>query len=153
MVGSSGIHIALGTASNYDFYAFLDLSAYQIRRWWCGGCHQRASTFGFHPIQCPVTTVPIYQEALRRFITLLPGVALTMIRMEWYISMASIICVISTTLRCDCRQPELGNAVSTDLVHWQEFAGGDLRRRAGAGMVWFVGSGFERQRRIARMLR
>ena len=59
-------NISLGSASNYDFYAFLDLSAYQNTQM----VVRVDSTNGvqlsdFIQSSAPVTTVPIYQEALR----------------------------------------------------------------------------------------
>jgi fructan beta-fructosidase len=115
-------NIALGTASNYDFYAFLDLSAYQNTQM----VVREDATNGlqlsdFILSSAPVTTVPIYQEALRPIYHFTPRRGFNndpngMV----YFNGEYHLCYQHNPYDVIVGNQNWGNAVSTDLVHWQE---------------------------------
>jgi fructan beta-fructosidase len=115
-------NIALGTASNYDFYAFLDLSAYQNTQM----VVRVDSTNGvqlsdFIQSNAPVTSTPFYQETLRPiyhysarrgFVNDPNGLV--------YYNGQYHLCYQHNPYDVVVGNQNWGNAVSTDLVHWQE---------------------------------
>jgi fructan beta-fructosidase len=115
-------NIALGTGSNYDFYAFLDLSAYQntqmvVRVDATNGLHLS----DFIQSSAPVTTVPIYQEALRPIYHFTPrrGFNNDPNGMVYY-NGEYHLCYQHNPYDVVVGNQNWGNALSTDLVHWQE---------------------------------
>jgi sucrose-6-phosphate hydrolase SacC (GH32 family) len=117
-------NIALGTASNYDFYAFLDLSAYQntqmvVRVDATNGLHLS----DFIQSSAPVTTVPIYQEALRPIYHFTPrrGFNNDPNGMVYY-NGEYHLCYQHNPYDVVVGNQNWGNAVSADLVHWQELS-------------------------------
>jgi fructan beta-fructosidase len=115
-------NIALGTPTNYDFYAFLDLSAYQYAQM----VVRVDSTNGvqlsdFIQSSAPVTTVPIYQEALRPIYHFTPrrGFNNDPNGMVYY-GGEYHLCYQHNPYDVVVGNQNWGNAVSTDLVHWTE---------------------------------
>jgi len=115
-------NIALGTASNYDFYAFLDLSAYQNTQMVVRVDATNALQLSdFIQSSAPVTTVPIYQEALRPIYHFTPrrGFNNDPNGMVFF-SGEYHLCYQHNPYDVIVGNQNWGNAVSTDLVHWQE---------------------------------
>ena len=115
-------NITLGNASNYDFYAFLDLSAYQNTQI----VVRVDSTNGvqlsdFIQSSAPMTTVPIYQEALRPIYHFTPRRGFNndpngMV----YFNGEYHLCYQHNPYDVVVGNQNWGNAISTDLVHWTE---------------------------------
>ena len=115
-------NMPLGTAANHDFYAFLDLSAYQntqmvVRVDSVNGVQMS----DFIQSNAPVTTTPFYQESLRPiyhysarrgFINDPNGMV--------YYNGQYHLCYQHNPYDVVVGNQNWGNAVSTDLVHWQE---------------------------------
>ncbi|MGC9944328.1 MAG: glycoside hydrolase family 32 protein, partial [Verrucomicrobiota bacterium] len=114
--------MALGTATNHDFYVFLDLSAYQNTQM----VVRVDSTNGvqlsdFIQSNSPMTTTPFYKEALR------PIYHYT-VRRGFNNDPNGLVYLNGQYHMCYQHNPydvvvgnqNWGNAVSTDLVHWQE---------------------------------
>jgi fructan beta-fructosidase len=116
--------LPLGTSSNYDFYAFLDLSACQNTQM----VVRVDSTNGlqlsnFIQSSAPVTTVPIYQEALRPIYHFTPRRGfnndpngMVFCQGEYH------LCYQHNPFDVVVGNQNWGNAVSSDLVHWQELS-------------------------------
>jgi fructan beta-fructosidase len=115
-------NLPLGTATNNDFYTFLDLSAYQ-------NMHMVVRVDSTNGVQladfiqsnAPVTTTPFYQESLRPvyhfsarrgFINDPNGMV--------YYNGQYHLCYQHNPYDVVVGNQNWGNAVSTDLVHWQE---------------------------------
>jgi fructan beta-fructosidase len=112
----------LGTAANNDFYAFLDLSAYQNTQM----VVRVDSTNGvqlsdFIQSSAPVTTVPFYQEALRPIYHFTPrrGFNNDPNGMVYY-NGEYHLCYQHNPYDVVVGNQNWGSAVGTDLVHWQE---------------------------------
>ncbi len=115
-------NLALGTSTNYDFYAFLDLSAYQSTQM----VVRVDSTNGiqladFIQSSQPMTTVPIYQEALRPIYHFTPRRGfnndpngMVYFNGEYHLCYQHNPYDVAVGNQC------WGSAVSSDLVHWQE---------------------------------
>src|SRR5665213_482110 len=115
-------NLPLGTSSDYDFYAFLDLSAYQNTQM----VVRVDSTNGvqladFIQSNAPVTATPFYQESLRPlyhysarrgFINDPNGMV--------YYNGEYHLCYQHNPYDVVVGNQNWGNAVSQDLVHWQE---------------------------------
>jgi fructan beta-fructosidase len=115
-------NIALGSSTNYDFYAFLDLSAYQNTQM----VVRVDSTNGmqlsdFVQSSTPMTTIPIYQEALRPIYHFTPrrGFNNDPNGMVYYNGQYHL-CYQHNPYDVVVGNQNWGNAVSTDLVHWTE---------------------------------
>jgi fructan beta-fructosidase len=114
--------IALGTATNFDFFAFLDLSAYQhtqmmVRVDSANGLHLS----DFIQSNAPVTTIPIYQESLRPIYHFTPRRGFNndpngMV----YLNGEYHLCYQHNPYDVVVGNQSWGHAVSTDLVHWVE---------------------------------
>ena len=117
-------NIALGTASNYDFYAFLDLSAYQNTQIVVRVDSTNAVQLSdFLQSSAPVTTVPIYQEALRPIYHFTPSRGFNndpngMV----YFNGEYHLCYQHNPYDVVVGNQNWGNAISTDLVHWTELS-------------------------------
>lgn len=143
-------NIPLGTAANHDFYAFLDLSAYQNTQM----VVRVDSTNGvllsnFIQTNAPVTTTPFYQEALR------PTYHYT-VRRGFNNDPNGLVYYNGVYHMCYQHNPydvvvgnqNWGNAESSDLVHWtelQEAIYGDALGQAWSGssvVDWNNSAGF-----------
>ena len=143
-------NIAIGNSSNYDFYAFLDLSLYQNTQM----VVRVDSTNGiqlsdFIQSSAPLTTVPIYQEALRPIYHFTPrrGFNNDPNGMVYY-NGEYHLCYQHNPYDVIVGNQNWGNAVSTDLVHWQELPEaiyGDALGQAWSGSAvvdWNNSAGF-----------
>ena len=143
-------NLPLGTSSNYDFYAFLDLSACQNRQ----VVVRVDSTNGlqlsdFLQSSAPVTAVPIYQEALRPIYHFTPrrGFNNDPNGMVYYNGQYHL-CYQHNPYDVVVGNQNWGHAVSPDLVHWQELPEaiyGDALGQAWSGstvMDWNNSAGF-----------
>lgn len=115
-------NISLGTASNYDFYAFLDLSNFENTQM----VVRVDSTNGvqlsdFIQSSSPLTTVPIYQESLRPVYHFTPrrGFNNDPNGMVYY-NGEYHLCYQHNPYDVVVGNQNWGNAVSPDLVHWTE---------------------------------
>ena len=115
-------NVALGTATNYDFYAFLDLSAYQNTQMVVRvDCTNGVQLSDFIQSSAPLTTVPFYQEALRPIYhyTVRRGFNNDPNGMVFYDGEYHL-CYQHNPYDVVVGNQNWGNAVSTDLVHWTE---------------------------------
>jgi fructan beta-fructosidase len=115
-------NIALGSSTNFDFYSFLDLSAYQNTQM----VVRVDSTNGvqlsdFIQTSSPVTTVPFYQESLRPIyhFTVQRGFNNDPNGMV-YVNGQFHLCYQHNAYDVNVGNQTWGHAVSSDLVHWQE---------------------------------
>ena len=115
-------NISLGSATNYDFYAFLDLSGYQNTQM----VVRVDSTNGvqlsdFIQTNAPITTIPFYQESLRPIyhFTVQRGFNNDPNGMV-YLNGQYHLCYQHNAYDVVVGNQTWGHAVSTDLVHWQE---------------------------------
>ena len=115
-------NIALGTSTNYDFYAFLDLSGYQSTQMVVRVDSTNAVALpDFVQSSAPLTTVPIYQETLRPIYHFTPRRGFNndpngMV----YDNGQYHLCYQHNPYDVVVGNQNWGHAVSTDLVHWQE---------------------------------
>jgi fructan beta-fructosidase len=115
-------NLPLGTATNCDFYAFLDVSGYQntqmMARVDSTNCVQLAD---FIQSGAPVTTVPIYQELLRPIYHFTPrrGFNNDPNGMVYY-NGEYHLCYQHNPYDVVVGNQNWGQAVSPDLVHWGE---------------------------------
>jgi fructan beta-fructosidase len=115
-------NIALGTSTNYDFYAFLDVSAYQnVQMMLRVDSINAVQLSDFIQTSAPLTTVPIYQEVLRPIYHFTPrrGFNNDPNGMVFY-NGEYHLCYQHNPYDVIVGNQNWGNAVSTDLVHWQE---------------------------------
>jgi fructan beta-fructosidase len=115
-------NIALGTATNYDFYAFLDLSAYQNTQMVVRvDATNSVQLSDFIQSSAPITTVPIYQEALRPIYHFTPrrGFNNDPNGMVYY-NGEYHLAYQHNPYDVVVGNQNWGQAVSTDLVHWTE---------------------------------
>jgi fructan beta-fructosidase len=115
-------NLSLGSSTNYDFYAFLDLSSYQNTQM----VVRVDSTNGvqlsdFIQSIAPVTTIPFYQESLRPIyhFTVQRGFNNDPNGMV-YLNGQYHLCYQHNAFDVNVGNQTWGHAVSTDLVHWQE---------------------------------
>jgi fructan beta-fructosidase len=115
-------NIPLGTTANHDFYAFLDLSAYQntqmvVRVDAVNGVQMA----DFIQSSAPLTTTPIYQEPLRPIYhySARRGFVNDPNGMVYY-NGEYHLCYQHNPYDIVVGNQNWGSAVSTDLVHWQE---------------------------------
>jgi sucrose-6-phosphate hydrolase SacC (GH32 family) len=143
-------NIALGTVSNYDFYAFLDLSAYQNTQ-----MVVRVDSTNDNRLSdliqsnVPVTTVPIYQEALRPIYHFTPrrGFNNDPNGMVYYNGQYHLG-YQHNPYDVVVGNQNWGSAVTADLVHWHELPEaiyGDALGQAWSGSAvvdWNNNAGF-----------